>query len=88
MSKIDVEMPKSAGYRFEVTPWPGALAITGHADSHSLASRRRTCSTSSASAGARLPVEEETRYATLGPQRIPMYRHPVPSSSSEKITGV
>jgi hypothetical protein len=27
-------------------------------------------------------------YATLGPQRIPMYTHPVPSSSSEKITGM
>lgn len=43
---------------------------------------------STASAGARLLAEEERRYATLGPQRIPMYTHPVPSSSSEKITGM
>ncbi|MFD8934315.1 CDP-alcohol phosphatidyltransferase family protein [Streptomyces sp. NPDC059578] len=27
-------------------------------------------------------------YATLGPQRIPMYTHPVPSSSVEKVTGM
>lgn len=33
-------------------------------------------------------VVGETRYATLGPQRIPMYTHPVPSSSAEKITGM
>ncbi|MFE2558299.1 hypothetical protein ACFXGT_20175 [Streptomyces sp. NPDC059352] len=31
---LEVEMPKSSAYWFEVMTWPGALAITGHTGSH------------------------------------------------------
>lgn len=31
---LEVEMPKSSAYWFEVMTWPGALAVTGHTGSH------------------------------------------------------